>query len=93
MVVDVVDGCDVADIVQCPVVVEGAVERQGKVSDVVAADVLGCYNYYDAGSLVYAEFAADDVLGAAGLGVFGIEGCFRVDDDLLDLEDGGDAYG
>ncbi len=72
---------------------EGAVEGEGEVSDIVAADVVGCYDDYYAGSLVYAELAADDVLGAAGFGVFGVEGCFAVDDDFLDLEDGGDAYG
>ncbi len=93
MVVDVVDGCDVADIVQCPVVVEGAVEGEGEVSDIVSADIGGGNDYNYTVALVYAKFAYDDVLGAAGLGVSGVEGCFAVDYDFLDLENSGDAYG
>ena len=93
MVVDVVDGCDVADTVQCPVVVEGAVEGEGKVTGVVSADIGGGYDYNYTVALVYTKFADDDVLGAAGFGVSRVEGCFAVDDDFLDLEDGGDAYG
>lgn len=70
---------------------ERSVESESEISHLSSSDIVGGYHDNYAASLVYAELLGDDVLSAAGFGVFRVERGFRVDDDLLYLEDGWDA--
>ena len=70
---------------------EGLVERQSEIANIVASHIRRCDYYDDAAALANAELFANDGLSDTGLRGLGVVSCLRVDDNALDLENGWDA--